>query len=280
MDHYDLVADQVSRLVTNSYSTSFGTATKLFPKTIRQDIYNIYGLVRVADEIVDTYLGADAAEQLDGLEQETYRALSSGYSANLIVHAFARTAVRYDIGQEQLAPFFYSMRLDTTPQHYTPELYARYIDGSAEVVGLMCLKVFVNTDAEYTHLEPGARALGAAFQKVNFLRDLAADQADLERYYFPGSSFATFDEAAKLIIIADIETDFAIAKQAIAQLPASARPAVSAAYSYYSRLLRKLKATPADELLQKRVRINNAVKVGLLAKTVVTARFARAKAKA
>lgn len=277
MDQYNLVAAQVCQLVTNSYSTSFGTATKLFPKTIRQDIYNIYGLVRLADEIVDTYLGADAAEQLDGLEQETYRALDSGYSTNLIVHAFAQTAVKSNIGQELIAPFFYSMRLDTTPQHYTPELYARYIDGSAEVVGLMCVKVFVTTDAEYTHLEPGARALGAAFQKVNFLRDLAADQANLERYYFPGSSFTTFDEATKLTIINDIESDFVIAKHAIAQLPASARPAVSAAYSYYSRLLRKLKSTTADELLQKRVRINNVIKIGLLAKTVVATRFTRVK---
>lgn len=278
MDQYNLVAGRVARFVTNSYSTSFGTATRLFPKSIRQDIYNIYGLVRVADEIVDTYLGTDAAEQLDNLEQETYRALTSGYSANLIVHAFAQTARRYDIGKELIAPFFFSMRLDTSEQQYTPKLYAQYIDGSAEVVGLMCLKVFVTDATEYNHLEPGARALGAAFQKVNFLRDLAADQVELKRYYFPGSSFATFDDAVKAAIIADIEADFAVAKQAISQLPASARPAVSTAYSYYLKLLRKLQATPASTLLQQRVRINNAVKLGLLGKTVVTSQLAKVKA--
>lgn len=273
MDQYGQVAGQVARLVTNSYSTSFGTATKLFPRAIRQDIYNIYGLVRIADEIVDTYLGSDSAQQLANLEQETYRALNSGYSANLIVHAFVQTARRYHIGQDLIKPFFYSMHLDTSPQHYTPELYAQYIDGSAEVVGLMCLKVFVATEAEYQHLEPGARALGAAFQKVNFLRDLAADQANLERYYFPGSSFTSFDDNVKADIVRDIEADFAVAKQAIPQLPASARPAVSTAYRYFERLLAKLKAAPAAELLQKRVRLNNAVKLSLLSRTLVQNAF-------
>ena len=273
MEQYNQVAGRVARLVTNSYSTSFGTATKLFPKAIRQDIYNIYGLVRIADEIVDTYLGSDAAQQLDALEQETYRALQYGYSANLIVHAFATTARRYNIGKDLIKPFFYSMRLDTKPQHYTPELYARYIDGSAEVVGLMCLKVFVTTEAEFKHLEPGARALGAAFQKVNFLRDLAADQANLGRYYFPGSSFATFDDTAKAAIIADIELEFTAAKQAIAQLPPSSRPAVTTAYTYFLRLLWKLKAASANDLLHKRVRINNASKLVILTKTVVKSKL-------
>lgn len=277
MEQYDQVAGRVARLVTNSYSTSFGTATKLFPKAIRQDIYNIYGLVRIADEIVDTYLGSDAAAQLDALEQETYRALQYGYSANLIVHAFATTARCYNIAEDLIKPFFYSMRLDTAAQHYTPELYARYIDGSAEVVGLMCLKVFVTTEAEFSHLEPGARALGAAFQKVNFLRDLAADQANLERYYFPGSTFATFDDTVKATIIADIEADFAVARQAIAQLPSSARPAVTTAYNYYARLLKKLKQASAIDLLSKRLRVNNAVKLGLLGRTIIAAKLPKAK---
>ena len=269
MDQYNHIAGNVARLVTNSYSTSFGTATKLFPKSIRQDIYNIYGLVRIADEIVDTYLGADAADQLNQLEQETYQALQNGYSANLIVHAFAQTARRYVIGKELIEPFFYSMRLDTKPLNYTPALYAKYIDGSAEVVGLMCLRVFVASEAEYRHLEPGARALGAAFQKVNFLRDLAADQASLNRFYFPNSSYKTVDDASKATIIADIEHDFAEAKQAIPQLPASARPAVSAAYAYFWRLLLKLKAAPAQELLQRRIRFNNATKITLLTAVII-----------
>ena len=277
MDQYNLVAGRVARLVTTSYSTSFGTATKLFSKAIRQDIYNIYGLVRIADEIVDTYLGSDAAQQLDALEQETYRALQYGYSANLIVHAFATTAQRYNIGKDLIKPFFYSMRLDTKPQHYTPELYARYIDGSAEVVGLMCLKVFVTSKAEFSHLEPAARALGAAFQKVNFLRDLAADHANLERYYFPGSTFATFNDTVKATIIADIEADFAVARQAMAQLPSSARPAVTAAYNYYARLLKKLKQASAIDLLSKRLRVNNAVKLGLLGRTIIAAKLPKAR---
>ena len=277
MDQYGQVAARVARLVTNSYSTSFGTATKLFAPAIRQDIYNIYGLVRIADEIVDTYAGPDAAQQLNNLEKETYDALVSGYSANLIVHAFAQTARQYNIGQDLIKPFFYSMRLDTSPQKYTPELYARYIDGSAEVVGLMCLKVFVSSEVEYKYLEPGARALGAAFQKVNFLRDLAADQANLARYYFPGSSFNTFNDQVKAEIISDIEADFALAKQSIPQLPATARPAVTAAYSYFSRLLQKLNKTSAADLLSRRVRINNAVKLGLLGQTIVTSKLLRVK---
>ena len=269
MEQYNQVAGRVARMVTNSYSTSFGTATRLFPKTIRQDIYNIYGLVRVADEIVDTYLGTDAADQLSALEQETYRALSGGYSANLIVHAFAQTARCYQIGRDLIEPFFNSMRLDTKPQTYTPALYAKYIDGSAEVVGLMCLRVFVGSEAEYRHLEPGARALGAAFQKVNFLRDLAADQSSLNRFYFPNTSYKTFDNAAKAAIVADIEQDFANAKQAIPQLPSSARPAVSAAYSYFWQLLAKLKAAPAQTLLERRIRVNNATKLALLTSVIV-----------
>lgn len=275
MEQYDQVAAKTSRLVTNSYSTSFGLATRLFPVTIRPEIYNIYGLVRLADEIVDTYLGADAREQLDDLEHEVYRSLERHYSTNLIVHAFQLTANRYQIDKSLIAPFFYSMRLDTKSQKYTPELYARYIDGSAEVVGLMCLKVFVSTPAEYAHLEPGARALGAAFQKVNFLRDLAADQADLSRCYFPGVTFESFNEENKADIIADIRHDFIIAKQAIAQLPQSARPAVSAAYEYYFRLLQRLETNSAESIKTRRVRVNNGVKLALLGKTLAKAKLRR-----
>ncbi|MBC7708184.1 squalene/phytoene synthase family protein [Polaromonas sp.] len=278
MDQYDAVAARTAQLVTNSYSSSFGLATRLFPLKIRADIYNIYGLVRLADEIVDTYKGADAREQLDALEREVAKALKCHYSTNLIVHAFQLTASKYSIGDDLIAPFFYSMRLDTTPQLYTRALYDRYIVGSAEAVGLMCLKVFASSKAEYTHLEPGARALGAAFQKVNFLRDLAADQSELKRFYFPNTSFKAFDDVVKADIIADIEADFAIAKTAIPQLPASSRAAVSAAYTYYFRLLWKLKAASAADLLKKRVRINNAVKLGLLGKTVVRAKLSRGKA--
>lgn len=277
MEQYNRVASQTAKLVTNSYSSSFGLATRLLPLAIRGDIYNIYGLVRLADEIVDTYKGKDARQQLDALEQEVYTALASHYSTNLIVHAFQLTACKYGIGKELIAPFFYSMRLDTAPQEYTRKLYERYIDGSAEVVGLMCLKVFVHSPAEYNHLEPGARALGAAFQKVNFLRDFAADKNELQRSYFPGVSYESFDEDAKQIITDDIEQDFKTARLAISQLPDSARPAVGAAYSYYLRLLLKLKVTPASEIKKKRVRINNAVKVALLGKTMVKRKMSRSR---
>lgn len=278
MDQYNQVAAQTARLVTNSYSTSFGLATRLFPLTIRGDIYNVYGLVRLADEIVDTYLGDDARAQLDDLEKEVYRALERHYSTNLIVHAFQLTANRFAIDKSLIAPFFYSMRLDTAPQKYNQALYDRYIDGSAEVVGLMCLKVFVDSPAEYKHLEPGARALGAAFQKVNFLRDLAADQTELKRCYFPGLTFETFSEVDKAKIIDDIKNDFAVASQAIPQLPKTARPAVSAAYSYYSRLLQRLEVTPVATLKQKRVRINNGIKLVLLGQTMIKRRLSRGKA--
>lgn len=278
MDQYDTVAARTAKLVTNSYSSSFGLATRLFPAQIRSDIYNIYGLVRVADEIVDTYKQADAAEQLIALEKEVYAALARGYSTNLIVHAFQITANRRSIHKDLIQPFFYSMKLDTVDQHYTQKLYEQYIDGSAEVVGLMCLKVFVDSKAEFNHLEPGARALGAAFQKVNFLRDLAADHSDLKRFYFPNTSFTTFNDNAKLTIIADIENDFRIANEAIAQLPPTARPAVSAAYTYYLKLLWKLKAASPEEIMTKRVRINNAVKLGLLGKTVVRSKLSKSKA--
>ena len=277
MEQYDQVAAQTARLVTNSYSSSFGLATRLFPLTIRGDIYNIYGLVRLADEIVDTYLGNDARVQLDDLEKEVYRALEHHYSTNLIVHAFQLTASRYDIDKALIAPFFYSMRLDTEPHKYDQALYARYIDGSAEVVGLMCLKVFVASPDEYSHLEPGARALGDAFQKVKFLRDLAANQTELKRCYIPGMTFKTFNEADKAKIISDIKNDFAIAQHAIPQLPKSARPAVSAAYSYYSRLLHRLEVTSVATLKQKRVRINNGVKLVLLGRIMVKRQLSRIK---
>lgn len=269
MDHYDAVAARTARLVTNDYSSSFGMATKLFPVAIRADIYNIYGLVRLADEIVDTYRGSDSQAQLNALEDEVYSALDNHFSTNLIVHAFQLTATRHHITRELIEPFFYSMRLDTSPQQYTQPLYERYIVGSAEVVGLMCLRVFVKTRAEFYHLEPGARALGAAFQKVNFLRDLAADQNQLRRFYFPGTNFKDFDEQAKRNVVDDIADDFALAKLAIPQLPVNARAAVGAAYSYYFRLFKKLQTASVNDIKSKRIRVNNTVKIGLLTATVV-----------
>lgn len=270
VDLYLSISEEVSRLMTQRYSTSFGMASRLFAKQIRQDIYNIYGFVRVADEIVDTYTGKDRLEILDAFEQQTYQDLTRGYSTNPVIHAFVSTCLQFGISKTLIAPFIESMRMDTDAKRYTVDKYQQYIYGSAEVVGLMCLKVFCQGDnAEYKKLEPGARALGAAYQKVNFLRDIHDDYERLGRYYFPVGTFKTFDEATKEAIVSDISADFATAKIAIEQLPASAQKAVKASYVYYSALLQKLKATPAERIKQQRIRVADWLKVLLLVRVKV-----------
>lgn len=264
MDLYLATAQASSRLFTNAYSSSFGLASRLFGKSIRPHIYNIYGLTRIADEIVDTYKGADAGKILDELEQETYRAMNRHYSANPIVHAFQATARQFGIDKTLLQPFFASMRTDLTKRSFSQAEYQRYIHGSAEVVGLMCLRVFCNNDAQYAQLAQGARKLGAAYQKVNFLRDLAADHNDLKRCYFPDLTYDSFDEAAKQAIIADIRADFAVAAPTINELPTGAKRAVRASYRYYQALLDKLATTPAATIKTRRIRISNARKLSLL----------------
>lgn len=199
---------------------------------MRKHIYNIYGLVRAVDEIVNSYNGTDQREQLDNLERVVYAALARGYSANLLVHAFQNTAVRYGISQKLIAPFFDSMRTDITARTFTATQYKTYIHGSAEVVGLMCLRVFVNDETAYRNLQDGATALGAAFQKVNFLRDIAFDHNHLHRFYFPGTTYEKFDDAAKNAVVADIYNEFHTAKQALDRLPKNSRPLVLAAYRY------------------------------------------------
>jgi phytoene/squalene synthetase len=263
---------KASRVITDSYSTSFGKSIRLFSPSLRPHIYAIYGLVRIADEIVDTYTGKDQEMLLNQLEADTYASLKTGYSTNPIIHAFATTAVEYRIGKALIAPFFESMRMDLAPKKFTQSLYETYIYGSAEVVGLMCLKVFTGDDALYELLEPGAKRLGAAYQKVNFLRDIAADAKGLGRWYFPIASFATFDESAKKEIVTDIEADLYAAAQAIAQLPASSRNAVELSFHYYSHLLKQIKQTPASELKTKRIRVNDLKKTALLIKTTLGVR--------
>ena len=268
MDTYDAAAQATARIVMQRFSTSFGLASRLFNSSIRQDIYNVYGLVRVADEIVDSYQGLDARAQLDDLEAEVYAAVSSGFSTNLIVHAYCLSARKFSINDALVKSFFASMRMDLTPETYKTSEYETYIYGSAEVVGLMCLAVFCQGDANrYAELRQGASALGAAFQKVNFLRDMAADHEILGRYYFPIGSYERFDEVAKLAIISDINADFAVAKPAIAQLPASAQPAVRAAYRYYLELLNKLSLTPAAEIKTTRIRVTDTRKLAILVGT-------------
>ena len=267
MELYNQASYKASKLITNEYSTSFGLSIRLFEASLRPHIYAIYGLVRIADEVVDTYTGKDRLKVLNDLEKQTMAAIDTGYSTNPIIHAFALTAQKYDIDGSLIAPFFESMRMDITPQVFDQELYDTYIYGSAEVVGLMCLKVFTADIKRYNQLEKGAGKLGAAYQKINFLRDIAADAEGLGRWYFPISSFAAFDDKAKNAIVRDIEKDLAAAKKAIAKLPDSSQKAVSLSYQYYGELLKKIKLTPATQLRQKRIRVNNLQKTVLFART-------------
>lgn len=273
MEDYDYVASASSALFTRRYSTSFSTATKLFPPTIRTHIYNVYGLVRLADEIVDTYHGKDQLELLDNLEAETYATIKRGYTPNLTLQAFSQTARKCHIEKQLITAFFASMRMDITPQKYTPQLYKKYIYGSAEVVGLMCLRVFCADDTKlYKQLRPGAQALGSAFQKVNFLRDFADDHKRLQRTYFPGVTYDNFDEAKKRAIIAEIQKEFDVAKVAIKKLPRHTRGPVLTAFSYYAKLLRKLQKTPVETIKTKRVRLPNQYKIFLLTKAYITSK--------
>lgn len=270
MKPYDAAAQASTYALIKNFSTSFGSATRLLPRSMRQHIYNIYGLVRLADEIVDGYTGSDAPEILAGIEHESYAALRRGYSPNIIIHAFVGTANRYGIDSTLLQPFFRSMRTDVTGYRPTPAQYRTYIHGSAEVVGLMCLKVFCNGDQNrYQQLQPGACALGAAFQKINFLRDIAEDWLVLGRYYFPQANFEKFNDRVKNEIIADIEGDLKTAGGAIDELPREVRRGVRLAYVYYQTLLDRLKATPAAQLKKERVRIGDYKKF-LLAARVFT----------
>lgn len=268
MELYKQVAYENSRHLTLRYSTSFGLSSRLFAKPVQPHIYAIYALVRIADEIVDTYKGADSLKLLDALEKHTYETIKRGYSTDLVVHAFALTAGRYGIDKTLIAPFFASMRMDLQPQTYDSKNYKAYIHGSAEVVGLMCLKVFVEGDQKhYDMLAPGAAALGSAYQKVNFLRDLAADYKELGRLYFPGVAYDSFDETTKQHIIADIKNDFAVALPALRELPPSSRKATLMSYVYYTELLKKLEHTPASTIKHIRVRVPSARKLALLART-------------
>jgi phytoene synthase len=272
MDIYDSTSYTISQLLTRAYSTSFRMSMRLFSPEIRPHIYAIYGMVRIADEIVDTYTGDDRRELLDDLEKEVKAATKRGYSTNPVVHAYALTARAYRIPHSLVTSFFKSMRLDLTNHIYDQSLYETYIYGSAEVVGLMSLKVFTGDETLYSKLERGARHLGAAYQKVNFLRDVKADAEGLRRWYFPFSSYETFDDSARDRIIRDIDKDFKRAKKAAAQLPDSSRRAVELSVTYYEALLDKIRRTPAATLKHRRIRINNGRKIGLLIKARVSRR--------
>ncbi|MDO9398866.1 MAG: phytoene/squalene synthase family protein [Herbiconiux sp.] len=266
---------ETASIVIRRYSTSFGLAARLLATPVRQDVENIYALVRLADEVVDgvaasAELPAESiAERLDALETETDRVLECGYSTNLVVHAFGYTARRVGIGTDLTAPFFASMRADLSETRHTPESFDRYVYGSAEVVGLMCLAAFLCDNpvstAERERLTDGARHLGAAFQKINFLRDLAADFGALGRSYFPGVEVGGFTETEKRRILDDIENDLRIARACLPGLPASSRRAVALAQGLFEELTERLRDTPAVVLATARIRVPNPVKARIAA---------------
>lgn len=277
---YTQAAIRASREVIASYSTSFGWATKLLKQPIRTQVQNIYGLVRVADEIVDGAaagaLGDDRLEatlQLDKLEQETYKAMQLGFSTNLIVHAFAVTARETGLDRKHLEAFYHSMRMDLNKTRYDQKSFSTYVYGSAEVIGLMCLQTFIH-DKEFTleqreTLRIGAQALGAAFQKVNFLRDLAADFEQLGRSYFPLVNVNNFTEETKVALVQDIDEDLALSAKSIKLIPKSARKAVVAAQLLFTELNDKISATPAEELIRTRIRVSNPRKLVIILKALL-----------
>ena len=272
---FDKVSADCSKNVTNSYSTSFSLATKMLSKSIRQDIYNIYGFVRFADEIVDTFHDYDKKELLNRFIDELNFSLKNKISTNPILNSFQFTVNKYNIDYGLIDSFLKSMKMDLKKIKYNSEKeYKEYIYGSADVVGLMCLKVFVSGDEKtFKKLKPSAMALGSAFQKVNFLRDLNADFHDLNRTYFPNLDFKDFDDQSKMLIMEDIENDFRKALKGIYELPNNSKFGVYAAYKYYKRLLVKLKRTSYMKIKNERVRVPNYQKVDVLARSYVRYRL-------
>lgn len=276
---YDQVAERSAAVVIRWYSGSFGAASLLLAQPERRRIRNVYALVRVADEVVDhpdpRLTTAQRAAMLDALHGDVHQALATGHSPNLVVHAFARTAVTCGIGAELVDPFFASMRTDLERTVHDDESFARYVHGSAEVVGLMCLRVFrageathpragLSGDAEEAVLEHGARRLGAAFQKLNFLRDLGEDHDLLGRSYFPGLEVAAFCDADRDRLLDDIDADLAAAAATIPRLPPGSRRAVQAAHATFSDLGRRLRETPAERIRAGRVRVPTIVKARIV----------------
>ena len=268
---YDKVSEDSSKIVIKRYSTSFYFSSSLLSKSIRQDIYNIYGFVRLADEIVDTFHEFPKKELLNEFEEELWRSIENKISLNPILNSFQNTVNRYSIPKDLIRSFLDSMKMDLEKKEYNSlEEYKKYIYGSADVVGLMCLKVFVKgSDTLYSDLSDYAISLGSAFQKVNFLRDLKDDSNILKRVYFPNVNMDDFNEESKKEIINEIELDFKNAVKGIARLPKNSRFAVYIAYRYYNKLLKKLKRTSSENIVKKRVRIHNFQKFTVIARSYV-----------
>jgi len=269
---FDDVSFKCSKLVTKNYSTSFSLAVYMLSPIIRDAIYSIYGFVRFADEIVDSFHGFNKEELINDFEKEYYKSYNSGISLNPILNSFQHTVKKYNITDDLIQSFLKSMKLDLIKSDYNSKAeYDEYIYGSADVVGLMCLKVFVaGKDHKYEQLKDEAMRLGSAFQKVNFLRDLKDDNLVLNRNYFPGVDLNSFDENAKKMIIKEIQDDFDVAYQGILKLPMEAKFGVYTAFVYYKKLLKKLENTPCHEIGNARIRVSNYTKAGLLAQSFVT----------
>ena len=272
---FDQVSENCSKVVTESYSTSFTLATKMLDSSIRQDIYNIYGFVRFADEIVDSFHDFDKQDLLNLFELDLKKSIKDKISLNPILNSFQKTFNKYEIDYELVNSFLKSMKWDLNKKQYlNKEEFNEYVYGSADVVGLMCLKVFVKgNQKQYNELKPYAMSLGSAFQKVNFLRDLKADHDGLNRSYFPNLNIEKFDEESKKIILNEINKDFSHALKGIFLLPSSARFGVYTAYKYYLKLLNKLRNTNPLKIKSTRIRVPNYQKINVLARSYIRYRL-------
>ncbi|WP_214072370.1 phytoene/squalene synthase family protein [Mucilaginibacter sp. dw_454] len=270
MDLYDEACFECSKLITTKYSTSFSKGIKAFSKQFRYPVYAIYGFVRYADEIVDTFHNHDKTALIHDFKQDTFKAIDQKISLNPVLHSFQLIVNQYDIDSQLIEEFLRSMEMDLDHQIYTDNDYETYIHGSAGVIGLMCLQIFCEGNkALYQRLEPMALSLGSAFQKINFLRDIKADYVDRGRTYFPGVDFNNFTQQDKQTIEADIQKDFDKGLEGIRLLPKGVRLGVYTAYSYYLQLFKKIQRMPVNEILDHRIRISNTHKVALYLKAIV-----------
>jgi phytoene synthase len=265
-DLYNSISNNCSKSIAKNYSTSFYNAIQLLHEDLQQPICNIYGFVRLADEIVDTFHDYNKEELFNQFKQDSYKAIEQKISLNPVLHSFQQTVNTYKIDVKLIEAFLYSMELDLNKKQYTQQEYEQYIFGSAEAVGLMCLYIFCDgNEAEYQRLYPFAKKLGAAFQKVNFLRDIKADNEGLQRMYFPNCNFKNFTEQDKKIIEADIQSDFDEALIGIRMLPSKARFGVFITYKFYLALFKRIKEKTPQKILNERIRIADYVKAMIVA---------------
>lgn len=270
MNLYDETCFECSKVITEKYSTSFSSGIKAFHEELRYPVYAIYGFVRYADEIVDTFHDQNKAQLIADFKEDTYKAIAQKISLNPVLHSFQMVVNQYNIEQELIAAFLRSMEMDLDKKAYDEANYKTYIYGSAEVIGLMCLRIFCNNDDKlYQSLLPMARSLGAAFQKINFLRDVKSDLEERGRTYFPDVDFTNFTRQDKEAIERDIKTDMDDAYKGIVLLPESARLGVYIAYKYYLQLFKKIVNTPASTILQQRIRVSDNHKRALYCKALI-----------